>query len=76
MTIRDGHADAGNANIRAYIREYCQYAPMCVGKYWRKAIPNANTMTHFVTLHDIQSGSSLHQTLLTSVCLMQLPQFR
>ena len=28
--IRDGHANAGNANIRPFIRIYCQqYAPIC-----------------------------------------------
>ena len=43
---RDGHVDAGNANIHEYIRKYCQYAPMGIRKYWRMAIPNHDDITH------------------------------
>ena len=34
--IRDGHANAGNANIRPFIRIYCQqYAPICAMRDWK-----------------------------------------
>ena len=29
INIRDGHAGAGKCANRAYIREYCMYAPIC-----------------------------------------------
>ena len=29
IVTRNGHAGTGNANIRVYIPEYCQYAPIC-----------------------------------------------
>ena len=40
IDTRDGHVDAGDANIPAYFRKYCQYAPMRIRKYWRMAIPS------------------------------------
>ena len=34
--IRDGHANAGNANIHPFIRIYCQqYAPICAMRDWK-----------------------------------------